>query len=477
MYLEHFGFREPPFRITPHPDFFFDGADRGATLEALLYAILHEEGMIKVTGEIGSGKTMLCRMLLERLPAHVETVFLANPSYSREDILHAIAEELKLDSGPQRGSAVLRELQTHLVGVHGAGRRVVVLIDEAHAMPRDTLEEVRLLSNLETSRHKLLQIVLFAQPELDAMLAKPGLRQLKDRITHNLRMRALTPAEVGTYLDFRVHAAGGRGPGVFAPGAAALLAQASSGLIRRINVLADKSLLAAYTENASMVEPRHVRAAQADAELPADPTPATRGAGPRLVAALAICAGGIAIGATAQWWIARQSASATPAAVAAATAPAARAVVPTSSAAPDLAAAPDTGRKPQPRPSFLSDAQEQRLAGFAAVNGSLLAERITAARERLRREPDASYCVELFITDNSDPARLERFLVRARALLPLDELYVVPLASGSRYRVRVVYGAYRDRDEAAAAERRLPAKYQNAFRTGLRSYAELRRST
>src|SRR4249920_1370461 len=216
LYLDHFGLNEPPFRITPHPDFFFDGADRGATLEGLLYAILHDEGIVKVSGEIGSGKTTLCRVLMERLPAEVETVFLANPSYSRTEILHAIAEELGQPASNDPAAPALRDLQAKLIELYGSGRRVVVMIDEAHAMPEDTLEQVRLLSNLESSRHKLLQIVLFGQPELD---------------------------EAAKYVSFRMRAAGYKGPDVCTEAAIALIARASSGLTRRINVLCDKSLL------------------------------------------------------------------------------------------------------------------------------------------------------------------------------------------------------------------------------------------
>src|SRR3954467_5790467 len=130
LYLEHFGLTEPPFRITPHTDFFFDGADRGATLEALIYAITHDEGIVKVSGEVGSGKTMLCRVLMERLPGSIETIYLANPSLSREEILYAIADELKLGLTAERATRLLRELQDHLIKLFASGRRVVVLIDE-----------------------------------------------------------------------------------------------------------------------------------------------------------------------------------------------------------------------------------------------------------------------------------------------------------------------------------------------------------
>ena len=191
MYLEHFGLRESPFRITPHTEFFFSGANRGATLEALIYAITHDEGIVKVSGEVGSGKTMLCRMLLERLPEDVDTVYLANPSLSREEILYAIADDLKLSMPEGRMHAIVRTLQEHLVDIYAAGRKVVIMIDEAHAMPPETLEEIRLLSNLETNRHKLVHIVLFGQPELDDRLAETGMRQLKERITHNFALESL----------------------------------------------------------------------------------------------------------------------------------------------------------------------------------------------------------------------------------------------------------------------------------------------
>jgi type II secretory pathway predicted ATPase ExeA/transposase-like protein len=267
MYLEHFGLKEPPFRITPHTDFFFEGADRGATLEALHYAILNDEGIVKVSGEIGSGKTMLCRVLMERLPPEVATVFLANPSFSRGEILHAIAAELGLEFSPQPAVPPLRELQTHLIQLYASGRRVVVLVDEAHAMPEDTLEQVRLLSNLEANRHKLLQLVLFGQPELEQALDKSSMRQLKDRITHSFRMRPLTPEEVVKYVSFRVHAAGYRGPELFSDEAIDAIAHASGGLTRRINVLADKTLLAAFMHNAHTLTLQHARAAIADSEF------------------------------------------------------------------------------------------------------------------------------------------------------------------------------------------------------------------
>ena len=267
MYLEHFGLREAPFRITPHTGFFYDGAQRGATLEALLYAVTHDEGIVKVTGEVGSGKTMLCRMLLERLPEHVESIYLANPSLNREELLYALADELKIPSTPQRTHLLLREIQQHLVTLYSQGRRVLVLIDEAHAMPAESLEEIRLLSNLESRQHKLLQIVLFGQPELNGVLSAQDMRQLRERITHNFALEPLQHTDIGTYLMFRLRAAGYRGPDLFSPAALQLFAQTSEGLTRRLNLLADKALLAAFANNTHLIDTREAQAAIADAKF------------------------------------------------------------------------------------------------------------------------------------------------------------------------------------------------------------------
>ncbi len=458
LYLEHFGFSEPPFRITPHTDFFFDGADRGATLEALIYAILHDEGVVKVSGEVGSGKTMLCRVLMERLPAHVETIYLATPSLARDEILHAIADELELKLAEGRMSVVLRELQEHLIRLYAAGRRVVILIDEAHVMPEETLEQVRLLSNLESNRHKLQQIVLFGQPELDATLAKPGLRQLRDRITNSFRMRPLSEPEVGKYILFRMRAAGYRGPDVFSAGAIKLIARAADGLTRRINILADKSLLAAYTEDSHAIADRQVRAAIADSEFAAvrkPPRPAVF-----LGAALAV---GVIAGAAIQWALSSRPLPSAPPAAA----------VPPSQVEPE--------KKPEaPQPAVapaaqqLGREQQQRFAGYSPASRPLLSARLAATRETLDRAPGERHGLELFITGNTDPARMERFLLRARQLVPLENIFVIPIASGGNYRLRVVYGEFASRNDALDAARRLPLRYQQAFRALPRSFAELR---
>jgi len=464
LYLEHFGLAEPPFRITPHTDFFFDGADRGATLEALIYAILHDEGIVKLSGEVGSGKTMLCRVLMERLPQHVETIYLATPSLARDEILHAIADDLELRLTNERITVALRELQEHLIRLYGAGRRVVVLIDEAHVMPEETLEQVRLLSNLESNRHKLMQLVLFGQPELDATLAKPSLRQLRDRITHAFRMRPLSAPEVAKYVSFRMRAAGYRGPDVFAPGALARVARASGGLTRRINILADKSLLAAFTQDVHAVTERHVRAAIADSEFARLRKPWR----PAAYAGVALAAG-VLIGAAVHWaFFARAIKLEAPAAQIPAIPPAQAARVPT-------AAAIEPEPPPQPPPpQLLRQYQVQRLSGYSPGGQRLLTERIAATQDLLERVRDEQFAIELFITYNTDPARVERFLVRARELVPLGELFVIPVARGGEYRLRVIFGEFPSRAAAIEAGKHLPPRYQQAFRAAPRSFAQLR---
>ncbi len=287
MYLNHFGLNEPPFRITPHTEFFFGGANRGATLEALLYAITHDEGIIKVSGEVGSGKTMLCRVLMERMPRHVQTILLANPALSRDEIFYAIAEELDIRPQSERLSQLLGALQKRLITLYGDKQRVVLLIDEANAMPQETLEQVRLLSNLESSSAKLLQIVLFGQPELDEHLSQPQMRQLKERITQSFRLDPMVRSDIDAYLDFRMRAAGYRGPSVFSAAAVRRIAEASEGLTRRVNILADKSLLAAFADNVHGITARHVERAIRDSEFYRAPMSKAR---------LGLAAGGVIAG-------------------------------------------------------------------------------------------------------------------------------------------------------------------------------------
>jgi len=268
MYYEYFGLKQPPFKITPDTSLFFPGGNRGAVLEALIYAITEGEGIVKVVGEVGSGKTMLCRMLEVELPENVEVVYLANPSLSPENILHAIAFELKLNvTETDNRLKVMNELQNYLVDRHADNRQIVVFVEEAQGMPIATLEEIRLLSNLETTQHKLLQIVLFGQPELDEKIATREIRQLKERITYSFNLAPFKGNDVKDYLNSRMRTCGFRSEDVFSASAVSVITKYSKGLLRRINILADKSLLAAYATNTHKVTASHVKIAARDSEF------------------------------------------------------------------------------------------------------------------------------------------------------------------------------------------------------------------
>jgi MSHA biogenesis protein MshM len=265
MYSHYFGFARSPFKITPDPELFFPGGNRGAVLDALVYAVGRGEGIVKVVGEVGSGKTMLCRMLERELPTDCEIIYLANPNLGADEILHAIAFELRLDVAPGMSKpALTRQLHDYLLGKHADNRRVVMFVEEAQAMPVATLEEIRLLSNLETAHDKLLQIVLFGQPELDHKLAMHEIRQLNERITHRFTLHPFGPLEIRDYVNSRLRASGYRGPELFTRGAVRALARRSHGLLRRINILADKALLAAYSSGARSVRGWHVGLAARD---------------------------------------------------------------------------------------------------------------------------------------------------------------------------------------------------------------------
>ena len=287
MYHEFYGLKQAPFKITPDTRLFFSGGSRGEILEALVYAISSGEGIVKVVGEVGSGKTMLCRMLEVRLPDQVEIVYLPNPSLTPEDILHNIALEMGVKVDPAANRIhVMQDLHQCLLERHADNRRVVVFVEEAQAMPLETLEEIRLLSNLETQQDKLLQIVLFGQPELDRNLNERSIRQLRERITHSFSLPPLTADDIRHYVRFRLNAVGYRGPDMFEQSAYKAIAGASRGLTRRVNILADKSLLAAFAENTHKVSRRHALKAIGDSEMRSDRSGLARRALP-LAAAVA----------------------------------------------------------------------------------------------------------------------------------------------------------------------------------------------
>ena len=266
LYLNHFGIKESPFKITPTTEFFYTGGLRGELLKTLEFSIMNGEGTMLVIGEVGIGKTMLLRTLMEQLPDNINLVYIPNPSLTGREILYNICEELGIESDLERPDTV-RKLQDYLIEKYREGKRTVVFIDEAQAMPDESLEEVRLLTNLETNRDKLVQIVLFGQPELDDKLAQQKLRQLRDRITVRLKLQPLNASEVTGYINSRLRSAGYAGSDLFPDRVCAMIAKASGGLSRRINIICDKALLASFSRGGLAVLPRDVRVAIRDAEF------------------------------------------------------------------------------------------------------------------------------------------------------------------------------------------------------------------
>lgn len=482
MYFEHFGLNEAPFRITPHTDFFFAGANRGATLEALIYAILNDQGIVRVSGEVGSGKTMLCRMLAESLPEHVDTIYLANPLLSRDEIVYALADELQVKLAAERPGALLGALQAHLIERHAAGRHVVALIDEAHAMPPDTLEQIRLLSNLETSRDKLLQIVLFGQPELDEMLARPDMRQLRDRITHSFRLEPLVRDDVAEYIDFRMRAAGYRGPTVFSQAAIRLLAKSSHGLTRRINILADKSLLAAFAANSHEVTAAHVKAAIRDTDSPSS----TRRKPDHWRWAVAVATLLAIVAAAGQWWrVTHPGAVATRADAVLATAdappptpvqppPSGDAGKPTQLAAAtggavDIPLAPARELAAATNPAPTVPAAEAAVDSAVPVPpgadqidpvlaplGSDFANRLAASEQWRQQTASQHWFIQLATAEVGDPAGIGRYLSRAAQQVDDASLRVFVDRGSSHLRIGFIYGDYPSASAARAAMRAIP---------------------
>lgn len=272
MYLDHFGLSELPFGITPDTSFTVLTRSHQEALNTLLVALNSGEGFIKITGEVGTGKSLLCRRLLQALPENAVSAYLPNPYLAPRTLLLALAEELgvAVDSASD-DYHLLKCVNEALLAYAADERPVVVCIDEAQAMPLETLESLRLLSNLETEKRKLLQIVLFGQPELDRKLAEPSVRQLLQRIAFHYRLGCLGREEVGNYLAHRLRVAGYRGDELFAPRTVRSLHRASRGTPRLLNILAHKSLLAVYGEGRHAVLPRHVRQAAADTEGAAAP--------------------------------------------------------------------------------------------------------------------------------------------------------------------------------------------------------------
>ena len=265
MYLEHFGLNEYPFSLTPDTDFFFESAGHRDALNTLHAALRLGEGFNKVTAEIGLGKTLLCRLLLRELDDSFVTAYVPDPLLSPRSLRAALARELSIEGDDDwQDERLLHAIQSRLVDIAKHGRRTVLLIDEAHELPRETLESVRLLTNLETEKSKLLQVVIIGQPELDRRLGEPGLRQLRQRIGFACTLQPLTASDTATYIGHRASRAGARAAPLFSAAAVAHIFRASRGTPRLVNLLCHKSLLVAFGNGAAQVSVTHARRAASD---------------------------------------------------------------------------------------------------------------------------------------------------------------------------------------------------------------------
>ena len=332
MYLGYYGLQEPPFSITPDPRFVHLGERHRDALAHLLFGIDKGGGggFVQLTGEVGTGKTTLSRLLLEQLPENARIALVLNPRQNAVELLETICEELGIEIAGKRGSskALVDALNGYLLDAYGKGLKVVLLIDEAQNLPPDALEQVRLLTNLETDTQKLLQILLLGQPELRTMLARPELRQLAQRITARFHLDPLQPGDTAAYLRHRWRVAGGeRFP--FDAKAVERLHARAGGIPRLINVIAERALLAGYARDANRIDARLVDLA-ANEVLP--PAPARR-AWPWLAGALAV----IALGVLGSWAWQRRAMPA-PATVATPAAAVATRSTPMSQSAPGIEA-------------------------------------------------------------------------------------------------------------------------------------------
>ncbi|MCY4325431.1 MAG: AAA family ATPase [Betaproteobacteria bacterium] len=479
LYLEHFGLRELPFRLTAAVDYFFRGTGRGSILDAIRYALSNGEGILAVFGEVGSGKSMMCRRLMVDLADECDLVYVANPSLSGREILYHIAEELGIDVGGERHQIASR-LQQHLIDLHASGRRVVVCIDEAQAMPDESLEQIRLLSNLETSREKIVQIVMFGQPELHAKLKQQHMRQLRERITSSFTLQNFAHEEVRAYIDARLRCAGyDQAEQLFMPSAVVVITRISQGILRRVNILCDKSLLAAFADGDKRISARHAEQAARDARYqrmvehndsaaPADAAaPPALGRRPdsatMIAAALVVLACIVTI---VQFWP-RPAPSAPVAAAAISAPPAAPSATPSAAAVANLPAA-----APVAAVSASSQSKDrQQLPRVELINnpnwnnypiGSYLRQQLNVTETMLDLLDDANlYTARIMTAPRNHAIDIERYLRDLARHYAVHKIMVYPSHSEGQDNFVVTYGQFASEFEAEFFIQELPSFFRS----------------
>ncbi|WP_374521586.1 ExeA family protein [Hydrogenophaga sp.] len=360
MYAEYFGLQQEPFSIAPDPRFLFMSERHREALAHLLYGVRGGGGFVLLTGEIGAGKTTICRCFLEQLPEPCRVAYLFNPKLTVGDLLRSICQEFQIEvKAPGPGPATIKDhldpLNDHLLRSHAQGLRNVLVIDEAQNLSPHVLEQLRLLTNLETNEHKLLQVILIGQPELRGLVARPELEQLAQRIVARYHLDALTPAETRQYIQHRLDVAGLKGPLPFSDAAIQRVHALTAGVPRRINLLCDRALLGTYATGQARVERATVdKAAQEVFDTPTK-GPAETGPSPlperALYLGLGAAAGAVLVaGAAWAWWQGQRpvAAPATPVASLAPESSAAAAQAPANAPAAEPQAPPPPKAPPTP---------------------------------------------------------------------------------------------------------------------------------
>ncbi|MFT2092275.1 ExeA family protein [Paraglaciecola sp. 2405UD69-4] len=267
MYLYHFGIKELPFTLTPNTSYFFGLPSHNEAIEVLLTALKTGEGFIKVTGEVGTGKTLICRKLLNELPDNFVAAYIPNPYLTPSELRRAVANELNVELTEMSDQQEFTQrIQQKLIDFHRQNKGVVLIIDESQALPVESIEALRLFTNLETESRKLLQVVLFGQPELNEKLNLPELRQLKQRVTFSYNLKLMDTDQLYQYVKHRMHVAGYQGEEIFDLHCCKMLFKASKGTPRIVNILCHKSLMLAYGEGQNKVSSAHVKHAIEDTE-------------------------------------------------------------------------------------------------------------------------------------------------------------------------------------------------------------------